>query len=30
MLIMGYNVWKTIAGNKAVDAPIPGAVAAHA
>jgi cytochrome c oxidase cbb3-type subunit I len=30
MLIMGYNVWRTIAGNKAVDAPIPGAVAAHA
>ena len=30
MLIMGYNVWKTIAGSKAVDAPIPGAMAAHA
>jgi cytochrome c oxidase cbb3-type subunit 1 len=28
MLIMGYNVWKTAAGHKAVDAPIPVAVPA--
>src|SRR5947207_3219654 len=30
MLIMAYNVWKTITGQKAVDAPIPAAVAAQA
>jgi cytochrome c oxidase cbb3-type subunit 1 len=30
MLIMGWNVWKTIAGREAVDAPIPAAVAAQA
>ena len=23
MLVMAYNVWKTVAGHKAVDAPIP-------
>jgi len=26
MLVMAYNTWKTIAGNKPVDAPIPAAV----
>src|SRR6266540_4358064 len=30
MLIMAYNVWKTVAGQKAVDAPIPSAIAAQA
>ncbi len=28
MLIMAYNVWKTVAGQRAVDAPIPAAAAA--
>ena len=28
MLIMGYNVWRTVAGHKAVDAPIPVALPA--
>ena len=30
MFVMAYNVWKTIAGQKAVDAPIPAVAAAHA
>jgi len=30
MLIMAYNVWKTIAGRKATDAPIPAYAPAHA
>ena len=30
MLLMAYNVWKTIAGSKAVNAPIPAVAAAHA
>jgi cytochrome c oxidase cbb3-type subunit 1 len=30
MLIMAYNVWKTVAGRKATDAPIPAYVPAHA
>jgi cytochrome c oxidase cbb3-type subunit 1 len=30
MLIMAYNVAKTVAGSKAVEAPIPAPVAAHA
>jgi cbb3-type cytochrome oxidase subunit 1 len=30
MLIMAYNVAKTIAGASAVDAPIPAPAAAHA
>jgi cytochrome c oxidase cbb3-type subunit 1 len=30
MLIMAYNVWKTIAGRDAVDAPIPATAAAQA
>jgi cytochrome c oxidase cbb3-type subunit 1 len=30
MLIMGYNVWKTSAGRKALDAPIPAVAAAQA
>jgi cytochrome c oxidase cbb3-type subunit 1 len=30
MLIMAYNVWRTIAGKNAVDAPIPAAVVAQA
>ena len=30
MLIMAYNVWKTIAGAKAVDAPIVSPSVAHA
>ena len=30
MFVMAYNVWKTVAGQKAVDAPIPAVAAAHA
>jgi cytochrome c oxidase cbb3-type subunit 1 len=30
MLIMGWNVWKTVAGREAVDAPIPAVAAAQA
>jgi len=30
MLIMGYNVWRTVAGKEAVDALIPATAAAHA
>jgi len=30
MLIMAFNVWKTIAGRQAVDALIPAAVVAQA
>jgi cytochrome c oxidase cbb3-type subunit 1 len=30
MLIMAYNVWKTIAGREATDAPIPAYSPAHA
>jgi cytochrome c oxidase cbb3-type subunit 1 len=30
MLIMAWNVWKTIAGRTAVEAPVPGAGAAAA
>jgi len=30
MLIMAYNTWKTMAGQKAVEAPIPAVAAAHA
>jgi hypothetical protein len=30
MLIMAYNVWKTIAGKEAVDAPIPVTAAVQA
>ena len=30
MAIMAYNVWKTIAGQRAVDAPVLAAVPAHA
>jgi len=30
MLIMAYNTWKTVAGQNAVDAPIPTVAAAHA
>jgi len=30
MLVMAYNVWKTAAGRKATDAPIPAYTAAHA
>jgi cytochrome c oxidase cbb3-type subunit 1 len=29
-LIMGWNVYRTVAGQKAVDAPIPAPAAAHA
>ena len=28
MLVMAYNVWKTVVGQRAVDAPIPAAAAA--
>jgi len=28
MLVMSYNVWKTVVGQRAVDAPIPAAAAA--
>ena len=30
MFVMAYNVWKTVAGQKAVNAPIPAVAAAHA
>jgi cytochrome c oxidase cbb3-type subunit 1 len=30
MLIMVYNVWKTVVGAKAVDAPVVSPAAAHA
>jgi len=30
MFVMAYNVWKTVAGQNAVDAPIPAVAAAHA
>jgi cytochrome c oxidase cbb3-type subunit 1 len=30
MLIMAWNVWKTVAGQKPVDAPIPMPAGAHA
>jgi cytochrome c oxidase cbb3-type subunit 1 len=29
MLIMAWNVWKTVAGSKAVDAPVMAPAAAH-
>ena len=30
MFVMAYNVWKTVAGQQAVNAPIPAVAAAHA
>jgi hypothetical protein len=30
MFVMAYNVWKTAAGQQAVNAPIPAVAAAHA
>jgi cytochrome c oxidase cbb3-type subunit 1 len=30
MFVMAYNVWKTVAGQQAVNAPIPAVAGAHA